>query len=73
MTPSRHSRVSVESVRMPMPSATVLAQAMTGRGIQPILAWPSSSRSGSSPGARRGGIPISIRHMRQLPGEVSFG
>ena len=56
-----------------MPSATVLAQAMTGRGIQPIFGMPCSSFSGSWPGCGRGGMPISTRHMRQLPGLVSFG
>ena len=72
ITPWRHSRAIGESVRMPMPSAMSWAQLICGRGIQLMTGLPSGPISGlrSAPIL---GMPISIRHMRQLPGDESFG
>ena len=71
MTPLRHSWTSGESVRTPMPSLTSCAQEICGRGIQLIIGFPSAPSSGLRSGPIFG-RPISIRHMRQLPGELSF-
>ena len=72
MTPRRHSSTNGELVRTPIPSATSCAQQIWGRGIQLIIGWPSAPNSNFRSGPIRG-RPISIRHIRQLPGELSFG
>ncbi len=71
MTPRRHSSTRGELVRTPRPSETSVAQEICGRGIQLISGLPSSPRAGLRSGPIFG-MPISIRHMRQLPGEESF-
>ena len=73
MTPSRQSFTRSDSVLMRMPGETLVEQPMTGFGIQLIFWEPSSSRMGSLVSRSRMGIPISIRHMRQLPTTLSLG
>ena len=55
---------------MPRPQISC-AQEICGRGIQLITGFPSSPSSGLRSGPIFG-RPISIRHMRQLPGALSF-
>ena len=71
MTPLRHSWAKGESVRTPIPSVTSCAQEICGRGIQLMTGLPSAPSSGLRSGPILG-RPISIRHIRQLPGELSF-
>ncbi len=72
ITPLRASCTIGESVRRAIPSATSCAQEICGRGIHAISGLPSAPRTGLRSGVIFG-IPISIMHMRQLPGDESFG
>ena len=55
---------------MPRPQISC-AQEICGRGIQLITGLPSAPSSGLRSGPILG-MPISIRHIRQLPGAESF-
>ena len=57
---------------MPMPSLTSCAQEICGRGSQAISGLPSEAKTGLRSGVIFG-MPSSIRHIRQLPGEESLG
>ena len=72
MTPLRQSSTSGEFVRTASPSETSMAQQMAGFGLQLIRGRPSSPSSGLRSGPIFG-VPISIKHMRQFPGELSAG
>ena len=56
-----------------IPGETVVAQPITGLGIQPILGLPSSFKIASPVPRSRIGVPISIKHMRQFPATLSCG
>ena len=71
-TPLRASSTIGEPVRTPMPSATSCAHEICGRGIHAISGLPSGPRTGLRSGVIFG-MPISTMHMRQLPGDESFG
>ena len=71
ITPRWHSFTSGELVHTPIPSATSWAQEICGRGIQLMIGLPSGASSGLRSGPSLGN-PISIRHIRQFPGELSF-
>ena len=60
-----------ELVRTAMPSETSWAQEICGRGIQLMIGLPSAPSSGLRSGPSLG-KPISIKHILQLPGELSF-
>ncbi len=63
-----------EVVLMCMPGATLVPQPIWGRGIQLIFCLPvAGSMTGALVAGSTAGMPISTRHMRQLPTTESFG
>ncbi|OQB88776.1 MAG: hypothetical protein BWX86_02600 [Verrucomicrobia bacterium ADurb.Bin122] len=62
------------SVRTWRPGEALVKQAIWGLGIQPIFCLPvAGSMIGSRVARSKAGVPISIRHMRQLPETLSLG
>ena len=56
------------------PGEALVAQAIVGRGDQLIFCLPvAGSMIGAFVAGSTAGMPISTRHMRQLPTTVSFG
>jgi hypothetical protein len=56
------------------PGETLVAQPICGRGIQLIFCLPvAGSMIGALVAGSTAGMPISMRHMRQLPTTESFG
>ena len=68
----RHSSTIGEDVFTPIPSETSVAHEIAGRGPQEISGRPSAPSTGLRSGVIFG-MPSSTRHIRQLPGELSFG
>jgi hypothetical protein len=74
ITPSRASRAIGEFVFTCRPGEALVAQPICGRGIQLIFCLPvAASTIGALVAGSMAGMPISMRHMRQLPATVSFG
>ena len=74
ITPSRHSFTIGVVVRMCRPGETLVAHAIVGRGLQLILCLPvAGSMTGALVAGSTAGMPISTRHILQLPTTVSFG
>ena len=56
------------------PGETLVPQPIWGRGIQLIFCLPvAGSMMGALVAGSTAGMPISMRHIRQLPTMVSFG
>ncbi len=73
MIPSRQSTTLSDSVLTCIPGDTVVAHPMTGFGTHPILGLPSSSVIASPVSRSLIGVPISTKHMRQLPATLNCG
>ena len=74
ITPSRQSLTNGVPVRRCSPGAALVKHAMAGLGTQLILARPvAGSTTGCFVAGSSAGVPISTRHMRQLPAMLSLG
>ena len=74
ITPSLHSLTIGLVVRICRPGDTLVAQAIVGRGDQLTFCFPVvGSITGALVAGSTAGIPISTRHIRQLPTTASLG
>ena len=74
ITPSRQSFTSGVPVRMCSPGTALVKHAICGRAIQLMRCRPvDGSITGCFVAGSIAGMPISMRHIRQLPATLSFG